>query len=157
MTVRYVGIDLGQKGSVSVQVKRAFKKSTLEIYSFWDRFGGTRLRTATEAEIYDIIQRAAPPNCQCYIVIERPMFISKGMKAVASLHENFGLIKGMLLPMGHQTWFATPQQWKKEAKAPGSDKTKMMDKAFHLFKHDGINKETADSVLISEACRLYFD
>lgn len=155
--IRYVGIDLGQKGSISVQVKAPMVKPSLEIYSFWDRFGGTRLRTATRDEIKEMLFEAIPDVGLTYVMIESPILMPKnGTKAIAGLFEGYGYMLGLLSALNVTIKTMNPRQWKAVVGAPGSDKTKMVDKATLLFKDTRINCETADSVLISEACRLTF-
>lgn len=157
--ISYIGIDLGQKGALTIQSKLPGSKPTWQIHPFYVRHGNeTRQRTFTEVEFYDLFAYTILRSPECYVTIERPVFMPKnGKKAIASLHESFGLIKGMLIGLGVTSfWFPTPMQWKKEVGAPGSDKDKMLVKASQLTKAEFLSPITADSVLICEACRLHF-
>jgi hypothetical protein len=156
--MRCIGIDLGQKGAIAVQTKAPFKPMTLEIFPFWDRHGGTRLRAATDEELVMILRKVLMVPGERFVAIEHPILMPKnGKKAIAGLFEHFGLIKGVCTALlVDQIWLPTPRQWKKEASAPGSDKAKMMSMAQKLFKSVPISEMTADAVLISEACRLHF-
>lgn len=155
--ISYIGIDLGQKGSITVQHKLPASKATWEIFPFFKRHGEeTRMRTLLESEMYDLLAGIVGRS-ECYVTIERPMLFSKGLKAVASLHQHYGLVQGILLGLGvSEFWNPTPVQWKKLANAPGSDKVKMLKLASKLTKAQYLSPETADSVLICEACRLHF-
>jgi len=85
------------------------------------------------------------------------MIPGNGKKAIASLFQNYGLVKGILTGLGHtDIWTPTPMQWKKVANAPGKDKTEMLVKASKIAKAPNLSPITADSVLICEACRLYY-
>ncbi len=156
--LKYIGIDLGQKGSISVQTKRPFKKPTLEIHWFWDRHGGTKLRTLHEDELAQLLKDVLDSPAEIYLTIEAPVFMPlNGKKAIASMHWYYGFVIGFAKALDIESiWTPTPQQWKKVASAPGKDKSKMVKLATRLFKNPLINVETADSVLISEACRLHF-
>jgi hypothetical protein len=156
--LRYIGIDLGQKGSISIQKKPPFKKPTLELHWFWGRHGGTRLRTMGEDELADLLREVFDSPAETYLTIEAPVFMPlNGKKSIASMHWYYGFVVGMAKAFNIESiWCPTPNQWKKEASSPGKDKTKMVKLATRLFKHPLINVETADSVLISEACRLKF-
>jgi hypothetical protein len=155
--ISYIGIDLGQKGAITVQHKLPASKPTWEIFPFYQRHGEeTRMRTLLESEFYDLLFNIVNRS-ECYVTIERPMMFSKGLKAVASLHEHFGLTKGILIGLGVTSfWYPTPVQWKKLVKAPGSDKVQMLKNASKITKARNLSPETADSVLICEACRLHF-
>lgn len=155
--IRYIGIDLGQQGSLTVQSKLPGSKPYWTIYPFHQRHGDeTRQRTLLEVEMFQLIADLTS-KAECYVTIERPMFISKGTKAIASLHEQFGLIKGMLHAKGVTSfWYPTPMQWKKLVNAPGKDKDKMLVLASRITKAPKLSPITADSVLICEACRLHF-
>jgi hypothetical protein len=157
--ISYIGIDLGQKGALTIQSKLAGSKPTWEIYPFYARHNDeTRQRTLTENDFYNLFASITNRSPECYVTIERPVFMPKnGKKAVAGLHEHFGLIKGMLIGLGITSfWFPTPMQWKKEVGAPGNDKDQMLVKASQLTKAPNLSPITADSVLICEACRLRF-
>lgn len=155
--ISYVGIDLGQKGAVTVQSKLPGSKPTWHIHPFFARHKEeTKQRTLTENELYNLFHSIVTKS-ECFITIERPMLFSKGTKAIASLHEQFGIAKGILISLGISSfWYPTPQQWKKIANAPGNDKDKMLVKASRLTKASNLSPITADSVLICEACRLHF-
>lgn len=155
--ISYIGIDLGQKGAITVQSKLPASKPTWKIYPFFMRHGEeTRMRTLLDHELFDILKDIVRRS-ECFVTIERPMMFSKGLKAVASLHEHYGLVRGMLQGLGIvQFWTPTPVQWKKIVSAPGSDKVKMLRIASKITKAEYLSPETADSVLICEACRLHF-
>ena len=156
--ISYIGIDLGQKGCIAVQSKLSINKPKLHVVPFWQHWNGTKLRPPTEQEIYETLRELLSRSGDTYVCIEHPVFIpANGKKAVASLHENFGFIKGCLMALGATSFvYPKPLTWKKLTGAPGSDKSKMVRFAQRLFKHPGINELTADAVLISEYCRLYF-
>lgn len=155
--IRYIGIDLGQKGAITVQSKLPGSKPYWAIYPFFRRHNDeTKQRTILEDEMLGLISDLCSKS-ECFVTIERPMLFSKGTKAIASLHENFGLIKGMLHAKGVTSfWYPTPVQWKKLANAPGNDKDKMLVLASRVTKAPNLSPVTADSVLICEACRLHF-
>lgn len=158
LMLKYVGIDLGQKGSIAVQKKMPFKKPTLELFWFWGRHGGTKQRTMTEDELAHLLRQVLDSPAETYLAIESPMFIpGNGKKAIASMNWYYGFVLGTAKAYGVDSiWVPTPRQWKVEASAPGKDKQMMVKYANRLFKDPLINSETADSVLISEACRLRF-
>jgi hypothetical protein len=156
--ISYIGIDLGQKGSITVQSKLPGAKATWSIHPFFVRHGEeTRQRTITDSEQYTLL-KSLVLRSECYVTIERPMMIpGNGKKAISVLFENFGLMKGMLIGLGITSfWFPTPMQWKKIANAPGKDKNKMLVLASRITKAPNLSPVTADSVLICEACRLHF-
>ena len=156
--ISYIGIDLGQKGSITVQSKLPGSKATWSIHPFFTRHGEeTRQRTITDIEQHKLL-KSLVSRSECYVTIERPMFIpGNGKKAIAVIHENFGFIKGVLISLGVSSfWFPTPQQWKKVVNAPGNDKDKMLVLASRLTKVSNLSPVTADSTLICEACRLHF-
>lgn len=156
--ISYIGIDLGQKGSITVQSKLPGSKATWSIHPFFTRHGEeTRQRTITDIEQYKLL-KSLVSRSECYVTIERPVLMpGNGKKAIASLHENYGLVKGILIGLGVSSfWYPTPMQWKKIANAPGKDKSKMLVLASRLTRTSNLSPETADSVLICEACRLHF-
>lgn len=155
--ISYIGIDLGQKGSITVQHKLPGSKPTWSIHPFFKRHGEeTRMRTMLDTELHELLASVVSRS-ECFVTIERPMLFSKGLKAVSSLHEHYGLVRGILLGLGvSEFWNPTPVQWKKLANAPGSDKVKMLKIASKLTRAQYLSPETADSVLICEACRLHF-
>lgn len=156
--ISYIGIDLGQKGSITVQSKLPGSKPTWNIYPFFTRHNEeTRQRTITEQELYQLLHTIVARS-ECFVTVERPMFMpGNGKKAIAVIHENFGLMKGILIGLGIDSfWFPTPMQWKKLANAPGKDKDRMLVLASRLTKTANLSPITADSVLICEACRLHF-
>lgn len=157
--ISYIGIDLGIKGAICVQSKLAFNKPTFSLYPFWDRFGGTRLRTILEEELAELLGEIIAKSGETFVTVEHPIFIpgKSPQKVIASMHEKFGLTKGILLGLGVTgLWFPKPTQWKKVTGTPGSDKDKMFQYARKLMKHEHLNAITADAVLISEACRIHF-
>ena len=156
--LKFIGIDLGQKGAIAVQSKLPFTKTTLEIFPFWQRFGGTRLRTATEQELLEFIKTSASGAGEVYVTVEHPVYVpSNGKKAIGVLHQNFGFVLGALGALGLDSlWLPKPVQWKKTTGFKGKDKGQMLQFAQRLFKNSSITELTADAVLISEACRLHF-
>lgn len=155
--ISYIGVDLGQKGAITVQSKLPGSKPTWSIHPFFMRHGEeTRMRTLLPSELFELL-KSITSRSECFVTIERPMMFSKGLKAVASLHEHYGLVRGMFQGLGvPEFWTPTPVQWKKVVSAPGSDKVKMLKIASKLTKAQHLSPETADSVLICEACRLHF-
>lgn len=156
--ITYIGIDLGQKGSLTIQSKLPGSKPVWTIYPFFQRHGDeTRQRTLTEQEMYELL-RSIVRSSESFVTIERPVIMpGNGKKAICSLHENFGLIKGMLIGLGVTSfWYPVPMQWKKVVNAKGSDKDKMLVLASRLTKAPKLSPITADSVLICESCRLHF-
>lgn len=158
--IGYIGIDLGQKGAISVQSYLAGDpKPYWQIFPFYARhFDETRQRSLTEFEIYTLLKTIISKTGDCFIAIEHPVFMpTNGKKAISVLHENFGLMKGILIGLGIESfWFPKPIQWKKVVSAKGSDKDKMLVLASRVTKAPNLSPITADSVLISEACRLHF-
>lgn len=157
--ISYIGIDLGQKGAISVQSKLAGFKPTWSIYPFHARHNEeTRKRTLTDQELFETLKKIISTSGETFITVERPVFVpSNGKKAIAVLHENYGFVKGALQGLGVSTfWFPTPMQWKKVAQAYGNQKSKMLKQASNLCKSPNLSIDTADSVLICEACRLRF-
>jgi hypothetical protein len=157
--ISYIGIDLGLKGAICVQSKLAFHKPTFSLYPFWDRFGGTRLRTILEEELVTLLEGIVNKSGESFVTIEHPIFLpgKSPQKVIASMHEKFGVMKGILLTLGVQgMWFPKPMQWKKVTGTPGSDKDKMFQYARRIMNHEHLNAITADAVLISEACRIHF-
>jgi len=157
--IGFIGIDLGQKGALTLQTKLPGQKPKWTIYPFFTRHGEeTRQRTILEIELYELLKNITRVCPNLYIAIERPMMIpGNGKKAIASLFQNYGLVKGILTGLGHtDIWTPTPMQWKKVANAPGKDKTEMLVKASKIAKAPNLSPITADSVLICEACRLYY-
>lgn len=156
--ISYIGIDLGVKGSITVQSKLAGSKAVWSIYPFYTRHNEeTRQRRLTETELLELLKSIVIKS-ECYVAIERPIFMpGNGKKAIAVLHENFGFIKGVLSALDVSSfWFPTPVQWKKVVNAPGKDKDKMLVQASKLTRAENLSPITADSVLICEACRLHF-
>jgi hypothetical protein len=157
--ISHIGIDLGQKGSVTVQSRLAGMKPQWDIYPFFQRHGEeTKQRTLTDREIYSLLKKIVKTSPECYVTIEHPVFMpTNGKKAIAGLFENFGFFKGVLIGLGVSSfWFPTPRQWKKTVSAAGNDKDKMLVFASRLTKSPNLSPVTADSVLICEACRLHF-
>jgi hypothetical protein len=157
--MKYVGIDLGQKGAIAVQTKKPFSKPTLEIFPFWGRHGGTRLRTLTDEELVRTVQSVVALDVnEIFVTIEHPIFMPvNGKKAIAGMFKHFGILLGVChAHYVDQLWIPKPTQWKKETGAHGSDKFAMAALASNLFKNPMIDELTADAVLISEACRLHF-
>lgn len=157
--ISYIGIDLGQKGAVTVQSKLPGCKPAWEIYPFFARHNDeTRQRTLTDNEMYELF-KSIVTRSECFVTIERPMFMpGNGKKAIGVIHEGFGLVKGILIGLGIDSfWFPTPQQWKKLVNAPGKDKDRMLVLASRLTKTANLSPVTADSALICEACRIHFN
>jgi hypothetical protein len=70
---------------------------------------------------------------------------------------NYGFALASIQTLNVEHVCMTPRAWKAKTKTPGSDKDLMIQYATKLFPHTpGIDKETADSVLLSEACRIHF-
>lgn len=156
--ISYIGVDLGQKGAITIQSKLPGSKYQFDIIPLWAHHGGTRLRAPTENEMYDIIRNILKRSGETYVAIEHPIFMPlNGKKAIASLHENFGLMKGLMIASGaSHFWYPKPREWKTLTKANGDDKSAMTKFAARLTRHKNLNDMTSDSVLISEACRLHF-
>jgi len=156
--ITYIGIDLGQKGGLTKIAKLPMQSPIWTVTPFWDRYGGSKLRRPTEHELYKILDDATHLAGDIYVTIEHPIFVpTTGKKAIASLHEAFGYVKGILTGLGVASlWCPTPQQWKKTTGAHGNDKTKMLELAQRITKHHGLDINTCDSVLIAEACRIHF-
>lgn len=155
--IQFIGIDLGQKGAITVQSKIPGSKLQVKIYPFWHRHGGTRQRTLLEHELVDLLETILKRG-QSYVAIEHPIFMPmNGKKAIASIHENFGFVKGVCLAMGAEHfWYPKPREWKTLVKAPGDDKSVITKIASRIVQSPELNDSTSDSVLISEACRLHF-
>lgn len=158
--IHYIGIDLGQKGSLTIISQNVFKKTTTQIFSFWGRFEGTKLRTMTELEYLELLQGIQKYGGEFFVAIEHPVFMPvSGKKSTASMFNNFGLMRGLILGLDFtdNIYCPTPREWKALVKAKGSDKNVMAKLASKRFpKLKGITAETADSVLIAEACRQYY-
>lgn len=156
--LKYIGIDLGQKGSVTVQSILSQQKPVFTVHPFWGHFGGTRLRTLMDHEYYTLFEEILRNAGETFIAIEHPVLMPKnGSKAVSSMFEKFGLLKGILMGLGATAiWEPTPRQWQSVAKAGGKDKIKGLRQANLMTRHPNLNELTADSVLISEACRLHY-
>jgi hypothetical protein len=155
--IQFIGIDLGQKGALTVQRKIPGSKIRITIYPFWDRHGGTRQRTLMDHEFIKLFETVLS-NGESYVAIEHPIFMPmNGKKAIASIHEAFGLVKGICMAFGaDHFWFPKPREWKAVVNAPGNDKSKMTKIAARICTSQHLNDLTSDSVLISEACRLHF-
>lgn len=156
--ITFVGIDLGQKGAVTTCTVLPCVKPKFEIYPFYAHHGGTRLRTMTEQELYLFFQKICSSAGQILCTIEHPVFMPlNGKKAIASLHENFGLVKGILIGLGvTEFWFPKPVTWKKEINAQGNDKSDMYLIARKYTKHKLLNTDTADSTLVCLAGKKHF-
>lgn len=155
--IQFIGIDLGQKGALTVQRKIPGSKLKITIHPFWHRHDGTRQRTLLDHEIATLLENTLSKG-QSYVCIEHPIFMPmNGKKAIASIHENFGLMKGLCLAYGaDHFWYPKPREWKTLVNAPGNDKSKMTKIASRICTSPELNDLTSDSVLISEACRLHF-
>lgn len=156
--IKYVGIDLGQKGAICVQSFLTVGKPKIKIYPFWNRFGGTRLRTILDYELLDTLSEIVHNSGETFVTIERPIFVPGcRIQAATKMSENYGLLRGMLLGLDvSEIWTPTPQQWKVPVSARGSDKSKMLKIASRITKDPELSLLTADAVLISEACRLHY-
>ena len=149
---KYVGIDLGIKGALSV-----ISGNALSLFPFTGNFGESRKRTMSPSELGWLLEDII--NSKTYIAIESPMLISPGKKAIASIHKHYGVFQGILRNFpADRLWVPKPNQWKSITQFRGSDKNLMKMYASELFpKVPTINSENADSVLIAHACRLYFN
>lgn len=125
--IKYIGIDLGHKGSLSIQSKLAFHKPTLSIFPFWHRHSGTKCRSATIEELIELFKSEILSSGESYIAIEHPVFMPKnGKKAIASMFYNYGVALGLCKAFDLTgIWTPTPREWKAITKTPGSDKSKL--------------------------------
>ena len=157
--ISFIGIDLGLKGAITTCKVLPIGKPVFEIYPFYCHHNEeTRLRTITENELYDLFLKICANAGQIFCTIEHPVFMPlNGKKAIASLHENFGLVKGMMIGLGvNNFWLPKPVTWKKVIDAHGNDKSEMYLKAKKYTKHLKLNTDTADSTLICMAGKKHF-
>jgi hypothetical protein len=156
--INFIGIDLGKKGAATVCKVLPIGKPSIEIYPFYCHHNEeSAMRTITEEELYLLFQKICY-GAQVFCTIEHPVFMPlNGKKAIASLHENFGLVKGMMIGLGVTNfWLPKPVTWKKVIDAHGNDKSVMYTKARKFTKHLKLNTDTADSALICMAGKKYF-
>lgn len=154
----FAGIDLGQKGAITVISELPGMKRSIEVFSFWGYFGGTRLRTATEDELVKGVREIMAHASEAYVAIEHPVFMPRnGKKAIAGLFHNFGFIKGIFHGLSvAEVWTPKPAQWMKLIGA-SKNKTANLRLARKLYpKLSTLTLDNSDSVLIAEICRKYY-
>lgn len=154
----YIGVDLGQKGAIACYSDLGGFRKEFSIFSNWEYHGGTKLRTATDKEIYEALSTMLKGASEIYAVIEHPIYMpGNGKKAIAGLFNNFGFMRGLLTAYNVQElWLPKPRQWQKVVGA-SSNKTRNLTMARKLCpKLKNLTKDNSDAVLICHACRLIY-
>jgi hypothetical protein len=157
----FLGVDLGQKGAIAAYtVMPGLNTRSVQLFSFWGYHGGTRLRTATDEELYEGLKVLLSGSSEIYACVEHPIYMGKvtPMKTMSSLFNAFGFMRGLLTAYDvEELWLPKPRQWQKKITGVSSNKTKNLTMARRLYpKTKDLTKDNSDAVLICHACRLVY-